>query len=287
MIRAMIASGIEPRAIAGRIRCLTASQAAVQLPRDDPVEDVEVRRVVGVEEHVLAADARQPAELDGEHPLEDQGEEEDRDRDADQREEEARVVGGRPWRFAATNPSGIPISVANSIAVESELDGRREPLAELLGDRAPRGDARAEVARPDGLQVAPVLLVERVVEAVLVADLRDRLVGRPLAEQRLRRGAGQRADPDEDEEREPDQDRDEQQQPADGEAEQSAPTSSSAGLPSFDRLSPTRRSGRSRTAPGRPGSACSRRRSTGTPAPASCAAYGTPGRKFMIIRFAC
>ena len=30
-MRAMIASGIEPSAIAGRIRCLTASQAAAQL----------------------------------------------------------------------------------------------------------------------------------------------------------------------------------------------------------------------------------------------------------------
>ena len=59
-MRAMIASGIEPSAIAGRIRCCVASQTAVQLPRHDPVEDVEVRRVLGVDQHVLAADARQP-----------------------------------------------------------------------------------------------------------------------------------------------------------------------------------------------------------------------------------
>ena len=31
-MRAMIASGIDPSAIAGRIRCLIASQAAYQLP---------------------------------------------------------------------------------------------------------------------------------------------------------------------------------------------------------------------------------------------------------------
>ena len=66
------------------------------VPRDDPVEDVEVRRVLGVDEHVLAADARQPAELDGEDVLEDDREEEDRDRDPDQRYEEARVVDRLP-----------------------------------------------------------------------------------------------------------------------------------------------------------------------------------------------
>ena len=95
MTRAMIASGIEPSAIAGRIRCFVASQAAFQLPRDDPVEDVEVRRVLGVDQHVLAADAREPAEADGEDVLEDDREEEDRDRDADQRKNEARVVERR------------------------------------------------------------------------------------------------------------------------------------------------------------------------------------------------
>ena len=77
-----------------------------------------------------------------------------------------------------------------------------------------------EVARADRLEVAPVLLVDRLVEPVLVTDLRDRLCRRTLAEQRLRRRAGQRPDPEEDEQREPDQDRDEQEQPADGEAEQ-------------------------------------------------------------------
>jgi hypothetical protein len=79
------------------------------------------------------------------------------------------------------------------------------------------------------LQVAPVLLVDRLVEAVLLADLRDRLVRGPLAEQRLGRRPGQRANPDEDEKRKPDQDRDEQEEPADGEAERGCPTSSSAG----------------------------------------------------------
>ncbi len=70
---------------------------------------------------------------------------------------------------------------------DRELDRRREPLGDLLCDRPTGRDARPEVTRADRLQVAPVLLVERIVEAVLVADLGDRLVGGPLAEQRLRR----------------------------------------------------------------------------------------------------
>jgi hypothetical protein len=70
---------------------------------------------------------------------------------------------------------------------DRQLEGRREPLADFLRDRAARRDARAEVSGADRLEVAPVLLVEGVVEAVLVADLRDRLVRRPLSQQRLRR----------------------------------------------------------------------------------------------------
>ncbi len=57
-MRAMIASGIEPSAIAGRIRCFVASQAAVQFPVIEPVEHVEAGRVLGVDQHVLAPDAR-------------------------------------------------------------------------------------------------------------------------------------------------------------------------------------------------------------------------------------
>jgi hypothetical protein len=121
---------------------------------------------------------------------------------------------------------------------DGELDRGGEAVLDLLRDRAARSDARPEVAGADGLQVPPVLLVEGLVETVLVADLGDRLVRRPLAEQRLGRRARQRPDPEEDEERQPDQYRDEQEEPADGEAEQCAPTSSSAGLPSFESLFP-------------------------------------------------
>ena len=186
-MRAMIASGIEPSAIAGRMRCLTASQAAFQSPRDDPVEDVEVRRMLGLDEDVLTADARQPAELDGEHPLEDDREEEDRDRDADQRDEEARVVERPSVPLGREEAERKAEQRGEEHRPEGELDRRGKAIADLLGDRTTRGDARAEVAGADRLQVAPVLLVERVVEAVLVADLRDRLRRGPLPEERLGR----------------------------------------------------------------------------------------------------
>ena len=93
---------------------------------------------------------------------------------------------------------------------------------QLLADRAARVDARAEVALDEGRpEVAQVLDVDGVVEAVLPLDLRDRLRRRALAEQRLRGPAGQGPDPREDEDREPEQDRDEEQQPADDEAKHS------------------------------------------------------------------
>ena len=56
VIRAMIASGIEPSAIAGRIRCLITSQNVAGSPRDDRVEDVEVRRMRRVDQDRLPAD---------------------------------------------------------------------------------------------------------------------------------------------------------------------------------------------------------------------------------------
>ena len=49
-MRAMIASGIEPSAIAGRIRCLRDVPERVQVAREDRVEDVEVRRVLDVDQ---------------------------------------------------------------------------------------------------------------------------------------------------------------------------------------------------------------------------------------------
>ena len=77
----------------------------------------------------------------------------------------------------------------------------------------------AEVERRELLQVGPVLLVDRVVQAVLLVDRGDLLRRRPLAEERRRRAARQRPDPEEDQDREPEQDRDQEEEPADDEAQ--------------------------------------------------------------------
>ena len=87
----------------------------------------------------------------------------------------------------------------------------------------------------DRLQVAPVLDVDRLVEAVLLLDLPDRLRRRPLTEQRLGGTGRQSPDPEEDQDREPEQDRDEQDQPADDEAEPrfSSPAGCLLGTPGY------------------------------------------------------
>ena len=94
-------------------------------------------------------------------------------------------------------------------------------------------------------------------------DLVDRLRRGALAEERLRRTARERPDPDEDENREPEQDRDEQQESANDEPEhsklQSLPsacqTVCGAGLAGPTNASDwTSRSTRSRRTECRPGS---------------------------------
>ena len=68
---------------------------------------------------------------------------------------------------------------------ESQLDGRRETVLELVGDRARTGDAGAEVAARERLQVRPVLDVDGLVEPVLMTDLCDGLRRGVLAQERL------------------------------------------------------------------------------------------------------
>jgi hypothetical protein len=93
---------------------------------------------------------------------------------------------------------------------ERELDRGRETTLDLLDHRLARLDAVAEVAGDDRVQVGEVLDVDRLVETVLLLDLGDRGGGRAFAEERLRRPAGQRPDPPEDQDRQAEEDRDEE-----------------------------------------------------------------------------
>ena len=276
-MRAMIASGIEPERDRGQDQMLDRVPGRLPVARDDPVEDVEVRWVLRLDEDVLAADARQPAELDREHPLEDDREEEDRDRDADQREEEARVVDRASVALRCDESERDPDQRREEHRADRELDRGREPLLDLLGDRASRRDARPEVAR-------------RRSSGGTASTARRR--GRRA---RTGRGSGRSTrsvarSPRSDSAGDPGSARIQRKTSSEspiriGTSRRSRRTAkrSTRSLPrrppALDHWlsAPTRRSERLRTTPARPGSACSRSRSAGTPVQASCARTAHPG----------
>ena len=194
-----------------------------------------------------------------------------------------------PWRFAAMKPSGMPRKVAKIMALNASsiVAGKRSRISSVIGRRG--GDARPEVARADRLQVPPILLVDRVVEPVLVANLRHRLCRGPLTEQRLGRRPGEC----------PIQRKTSSESPMRiGTSRSSRRTAKRSTVPlprrppahrhSVPSPYPMKRVHGRATTPASRGSACSLRpRSSGSRARASCApSYGTPGRKFMIMRFA-
>ena len=86
---------------------------------------------------------------------------------------------------------------------ERELDRRREALPELGRDRLARDRAVTELERRQLLDVLAVLHVDGLVEPVLVLDRRHVLRSRALAKEGGRRAAGQRPDPEEDEDETP------------------------------------------------------------------------------------
>ncbi len=187
--------------------------------RDDRVEDVEVRRVLELGQDADPAYGREPAEPDREDVFEDDREHEDRDRDPEQRREQAEVVEEAAVAFRRQEAERDPDEDREEHRPDRQLDRRRKALEELVEDRPSRRDRVAEVDRPDLLEIGPVLLLDRLVEAVLLVDRRDLIRGRPLAEQGRRRAARQGPDPEEDQDREPEQDRDDEDEPADDEAQ--------------------------------------------------------------------
>src|SRR6185312_3912919 len=193
-------------------------------------------------------------------------------RDPDERADEAHMVEEAAVALRREKAERDPEDDREDHRRERKLDRRRETMRKLVRDCAATRDGDAEIEVPDRLQIAPVLLVDRRVELVLVPDLRDELRRRPLAEQRLRRRARQQPDPPEDEDREPEKDRDEQEQPTDDEAKHLI-----VRRPCPWRHLLTFRNGRWRTAPARRGSACSPAPSSGTRAPASSARTGSSG----------
>ena len=170
----------------------------VPLPGEDAVEDEEAGDAGGVEARVLATRHRQPVQLDGEEVLEQEGEEEDRHGDADERADHREVVeprgppagghvaqrdaerdrrgasrrtlsstvAGNRWRkiWKASTPGSTPV-----LEPELALDGplRRTPsTARRAAGRGPRAFSRA--ARRSGVAFSP-----RIAETVPPGRLRS------------------------------------------------------------------------------------------------------------------
>ena len=155
----------------------------VPVPLDDRVEDVEVRRVLHVDEHRDPADAGKPGQADGEDVLEDDREEEDRNRYPEQRRHEAHVVEDPAVPLRGDEAERHPGENGEEHRGDRQLHGGRELLLDLGRDAPARGDAHAEVALDGRLQVRPVLLVDGLVEPVVLAVGRDERRRRPLTEE--------------------------------------------------------------------------------------------------------
>ena len=204
----MIASGIEPSAIAGRIRCLIASTKGFGPTRDQCVDQHEARVGLDVEAGVDPARGREPVELGAEDPLERQPEDEDRDADAEEREDRDGAVGRALDVPAREAPKRDPEADGEEEGEQGQLDGARKPRQEVGCDRGPGDDARAEVTAEQLAEIEEVLLVQRLVEAEGLPDSGNRLGGRVLAEDGPRRVARQEVDEREQDDRQPEQDRD-------------------------------------------------------------------------------
>ena len=171
------------------------------------------RRQHQMGEGAVAAD-REPAELDREDVEKQDADDELRRRDATKESTIRTWSVGRPRFIAANTPMVRPSASSQRIAptIRSSVAGRREAIS--VGDLGLLQVGAAEVALRKARQVAPVLLVERQVEAELVADARDR-VGRGAPAGDLPRRIGrQDVEEHEGDERDPEEDQHRLDQPA-------------------------------------------------------------------------
>ena len=102
-------------------------------------------------------------------------------------------------------PSGTAISHRQDQAEQRQLGGGRQARADLGRDRLAGGQRIAEIAARQIGDVVAELLEQRLVEAELLPDLLDRLLGRGGPGEIGRRVAGQRARQQERDDDDPDQ----------------------------------------------------------------------------------
>ena len=113
----------------------------------------------------------------------------------------------------------MPSSVASSSGRDGQLQRRRQPLLDVERHRPARIGALAEIEPRHLGEIDGKLHVERLVEAVLAADLRDLRWRRVVTGQRGGRIGRHHADQEERHHQQAGQRRDYQQQPAQDEAE--------------------------------------------------------------------
>ena len=202
VIRAMIASGIVPTAMAGRMRCRTASAKSVQFnvsrawrtyiremksrtTRGGPVIPVRPQRL-RERDH---GDARREAagrwqhergvlEQHGEDECQDETEDEDRDRDTEVGDDHRADVGDGVASHRGRQSEDQPEDDGEEQGHDRQLDGHRQALEQDVGDRPAELDRGPEVAGREGAHVDDELLGDRLVETVLAVERgADRRVG--------------------------------------------------------------------------------------------------------------
>ena len=219
-MRAMTASGTVPSTIVGRMRCDSADRKAPLSSGQQRVDQQEAGDRLDEILHGDAARDRRPAELHREQQDQQQAPPEDRHRIAGERDAHHAVVEDRVAPHRRDDAGRQAEDEREQDRAERELDGRRKQRREFRDHRLMRDDRVAEIALQHAADVDAVLHEHRLVEAVLLAQLRmpDR-IDAALAGHGLDRIAGNEADQDEGEQRDPDEGRNDEADPGEDEAE--------------------------------------------------------------------
>src|SRR5438309_7255816 len=156
-----------------------------EIAGEQAVDDEEARpRRWRGNEVVDAGTARKPAELVVEETDHDEAEPEDRNRTADQRPQPYEMVGKPAARNRGPDTRRNADEDRDDESGQRELDGGRERIEQVVGDRTAGPDASTEIAVREADNVREVLLGKRPVEVVLRPECRDLLIRRVVSERR-------------------------------------------------------------------------------------------------------
>ena len=158
----------------------------VRAPREQRVDDREVRDLRDPEARVALPECGQPVELHPEHEHERVAEDEDRDRDPEERHHGDDAV--HPAVRVARSQAAQRDAQADreDQGPDRQLDRAREADEERVGDRFPIDEARPEVAMQEPPEVVDVLDVEGLVKPERGPDLGSQLRRGVLSQDGLR-----------------------------------------------------------------------------------------------------